>query len=62
MTTIEELKQLLKFALDNLRYEIPYEDPESEYDHCSICGKPDWDHTKDCKAIQWEKRVKEILQ
>lgn len=58
---ILELKELLRFAWHNFRYEIPVADSESEFDWCCVCGSEDWNHKDDCKALAWEKRVREIL-
>jgi hypothetical protein len=60
--TVEELKELLKFALHNLRYELEYGDPEMEYGYCCVCGSRDWEHDPECKALAWEKKVKEIFK
>jgi hypothetical protein len=61
MTTIEELKNLLRFALEHLSYTQHVEDGDEDYEYCTYCGKAEYDHDSDCQAVLWEKRVRKIL-
>jgi hypothetical protein len=57
----EELRGLLEFAMDELRYEIPEPAEGSDYDYCCVCMRPDWNHKEDCEAVQWVKDAQSAL-
>jgi len=56
------LRSALEWAWDNLKLEIPQQDPESEYDFCAVCGKPDWKHRSDCEGITRKKEAESLIR
>ena len=62
---IEKLQYLLRFALNNLRLNIPSWDisgEECEYDFCVVCGNPEWNHKDDCNGIKWINETNQALK
>jgi len=57
-----ELERLLQFALNELSYLRPEQDPDSDFDYCTSCFSPEWDHKAGCEAVQWEEDARKVLR
>lgn len=60
---INALTEELKWAWEDgaMQFVAPDPDPESEYDFCRSCGKPEWKHKPNCSALEHKARAKQLL-